>query len=243
MGEKDVKLYRVQSDPAAPYTGDLQARSRWEMPCVRNCPGCGTEVWGNDAIRYPCVDLTGLPNLREFDDPSPQPLDVYLRLCAQLRPLLPAAAVLRPGMGLGPIVGRASGSFGQLFMQNPWSLYMRREALERLQEAGVRGLHGCPTELRFRGKNPPELLEPQLELRGELHADCLPADAKTCEQCGVKSYSLPDPYLLDAATLPTELDLFRLAGWTSVILATERFVEAVKRLGLDGVTFREVPVR
>ena len=200
-------------------------------------------MWGNDAIRYPCADLTGLPNLQEFEDPSPQSFEVYLRLREQVLPLLPAGAVLRPGMALGPMVGRASGTFGPLFMQNPWSFYMRREALERLQEAGVRGLHGCRMEVRFRGKNPPELLEPQLEIRGELHQDCLPQDAKTCAHCGVKNYSLPDPYILDAATLPPELDLFRLAGWSSLIIATERFVDAVRRLQLGGVVFCEVAVR
>jgi uncharacterized double-CXXCG motif protein len=146
-------------------------------------------------------------------------------------------------MALGPMVGRGSGCFGPLFMQNPWSFYLRREALERLREAGIRGLHGCRMEVRFRGKNPPELLEPQLELRGELHPDCLPADAKTCERCGAKNYGLPDPYILDAATLPTEVDLFRAAGGSSLIIVTERFVDAVKRLELDGVVFREVAVR
>lgn len=238
-----MRFYELKYDRSAPYTGGLSGIYKWYLPAVVDCPGCGPGVFGNETVRYPCVDLSGLPNVRDYEDRPPQPLDEYLRLREQLRPLLPPGAMLKPGMALGPMVGRASGSFGQLFMHDPSFIHLRREALERLQEAGVRGLHGCPMELRFRGKNPPELLEPQLEFRGELHADCLPADAKTCERCGAKSYSLPDPYLLDAATLPTELDLFRLAGWSAVILATERFVEAVKRLGLDGVTFREVPVR
>jgi uncharacterized double-CXXCG motif protein len=239
-----MKLYEVRSDQAAGYTSDLRARHKWELPSVRDCPGCGVEVWGNDAIRYPCVDLTELPNLQEYEDPSPQPLEVYLRLCEQVLPLLPPGAVLRPGMALGPMVGTSSGSFSPLSMQNPWSLYLLREALQRLQQEGIRGLRGCPMELRrFRGRNPPELLEAEFLIRGELHPDCLPPDAKTCARCGVKNYSLPDPYILDAATLPTDVDLFRLAGWSSLIIATERFVETVKRLGLDGVIFREVPAR
>jgi hypothetical protein len=40
-----------------------------------------------------------------------------------------------------------------------WLLYARREALEELQEAGVRGLRYCPVEVRFRGKTRPELLQ------------------------------------------------------------------------------------
>jgi hypothetical protein len=49
---------------------------------------------------------------------------------------------------------------------------------------------------------------------------------------------------LDAATLPQDLDLFRLAGFTTLIIGTERFVEAVQRLGYEqDVVFRELPVR
>ncbi|MCP3137238.1 SitI6 family double-CXXCG motif immunity protein [Pyxidicoccus xibeiensis] len=238
-----MKFYRARRDPSAPHSGNLSGIYKWYLPPVLDCPGCGPGVFGTDTFRYPCVDLTGLPNLREFEDPSPRPLEVYLRLREQVLPQLPPGAVLGPGTALGPMVGRASGSFGPLFMHDPGHLEIRREALAQLQEAGVRGLRGCPTELRFRGKSPPELLEPQLEIRGELHRDCLPADAKTCERCGSKNYSLPDPPILDAATLPGEVDLFRLAGWSSLIIATERFVDAVKRLGLDGVVFREVQMR
>ena len=39
-----------------------------------------------------------------------------------------------------------------------------------------------------------------------------------------------------------EQDLFRLADFTTVIIATERFAAAVARLGLEGVVFKEVPV-
>jgi hypothetical protein len=34
-----------------------------------------------------------------------------------------------------------------------------------------------------------------------------------------------------------------MAEATTVILVTERFVDAVKRLGLDGVSFRELEIR
>ena len=61
---------------------------------------------------------------------------------------------------------------------------MRREPLERLQAEGLRGLKGCRTELRFRKKNPPELLEMELLPRGNLHPDCLPGDRPApCPKC------------------------------------------------------------
>ncbi len=84
----------------------------------------------------------------------------------------------------------------------------------------------------------------QLAARGRLHPDCLPADREPpWSKCGTTSLSLPRTYWLDAASLPTQLDVFRLTDWPTLIIATERMVDAVKRLELDGVLFREVEAR
>jgi uncharacterized double-CXXCG motif protein len=121
---------------------------------------------------------------------------------------------------------------------------VRQDALERLQVEGVRGLLGCRTELRFRQKDPPQLLELQIEPHGRLHQDCIPQDVlPPCATCGRVYFRLPDEPILDAASLPRELDLFRVGNFATVIVGTERFMEAVRRLGLDGITFRELPTR
>lgn len=49
--------------------------------------------------------------------------------------------------------------------------------------------------------------------------------------------------ILDAASLPVDRYLFRLANFMMVIVATERFAEAVRRLGFDEVQFRKLPSR
>ena len=41
---------------------------------------------------------------------------------------------------------------------------------------GLRGLLGARTELRWRQKNPPQMLELQVESLGRLHPDCIPPD-------------------------------------------------------------------
>jgi uncharacterized double-CXXCG motif protein len=129
-------------------------------------------------------------------------------------------------------------------MQDPWSLYARREALEQLREAGLRGLQGCPLNVRFRAKRSPELLELQLELHGRFHPDCLPADPPPpCPTCGNDFLKLPDHPLLALESLPTSLDVFRLAQWSTLILVTERMVDAVQRLKLDGLIFQELEAR
>jgi uncharacterized double-CXXCG motif protein len=240
-----VKLYRFTQDLMTRYTGNLMnAGHKWGLPGIQRCSACGVGPGGGAGLHYPCVDLSGLPELEKFEDAWPVPFEEFVRLREMVRPLAPPWALLEPGTEFGPLSGTGSGTFGQLFMQNPWSLYMRREAVERLQEAGMRGLQGCPLEVRFRAKNPPELLELQLESHGLFHPDCLPPDREPrCAACGDNPITLPKPYWLDASSLPEHLDVFRFRDTPAYIFATERFVETVKRLELDGVLFQEVEAR
>jgi uncharacterized double-CXXCG motif protein len=238
-----MKFYHIKEDKAPLYTGNLNAGHRWGLPGVDNCPACGAGG-GVVGLQYPCVDVSILPERKKLDRPWSVPFKEFARLRELVRPLTPKGSLLEPGTVFGPLEGTASGYFGQLFMQNPWSLYIRREALERLQEAGVRGLQGCPPNVRFRVKRPPELLALQFELHGQFHPDCLPPDRKPpCALCENEPLKRPDPVILDATSLPTELDVFRLRqGWTTIV-ATERLVEAVRRLELDGVIFEELETR
>ena len=240
-----MRFYRIDEDWTE-YTGDLSnAASKWGLPGVEPCPDCGAGG-GWAGIEYPCVDLSALParELKKLLDPWPVPFEEFVRLRELVRPLAPKGATLEPGARFGPSVGTASGTFGQLYLLG-WTLVARREALERLQDAGVRGLQGCPLQVRFRGRNPPELRELQMELHGHLHADCQPPDRRPpCSRCGSEaSYSLPKKHWLAAESLPGHLDVFRLRDFPTLIIATERMVEAAHRLELDGVTFQLLEAR
>lgn len=239
-----ARFYWLRKDAASTsrYTGHLNAVHHWGLPGV-HCSTCGA-TWGGGADTYPSVDLSELPNRAEFEDSSPRSLEELARLCEEVRPLLPPGTPLHPGTRFGPLTGTAMGTFGPLSLQNSWTLLVHREALERLQEAGVQGLKGYPTALRFRQKRAPELLDLEIPLSGLLHTDCLPADREpSCGSCGRQGFSRPEEPLLDAASLPEHIDLFRLADWPPMIIGSQRFVEAVKRLELDGVAFRELPLR
>jgi hypothetical protein len=112
------------------------------------------------------------------------------------------------------------------------------------RQAGVQGLKGCKPELRFRQKkNPPDLGELQLEPQGLLHADCLPPRPPPCPRCGRDGFQLPEHLILDKASLPTHTDVFRVANFSTVLVGSERFKEAVQRLGHDGLLFLELPLR
>ena len=241
-----MKFYELERDPSPRYTGNLNASHKWSLPGVEPCPVCDLQPEGGTSAQYPCVDLSGLPpeDQEKLLDAWPVPREEFIRRRELVRPLAPPYAVLESGAAFGPLQGSGLGYFGQLVMQNPWSLCMRREALEQLQSAGVRGLTGCPTQVRFRTKHAPDLRDIQLESHGRFHPGCLPPPNPPCPTCGVAmGHSIPDPYVLDAATMPEHVDIFRLAGASTLLIANERLVDAVRRLELDGVTFKELEAR
>ncbi|MGZ3461018.1 MAG: SitI6 family double-CXXCG motif immunity protein [Archangium sp.] len=240
-----MHYFIIKQDRSSGYTGFVDAAHKWRLPGIINCPGCKA-TWSDGSKAYPSVDLTPVVSLADFEKARPEPIEEYERLCELVRPLLPSGAVLEPGSGLGPLAGNAWGRFGPLVAPFNWWLSMQREALEKLQAEGVRGLKGCRTELRFRQRNSPELLELEVLPMGRAHPDCLPPDRKPpCARCGRVGLTRPDLQLLllDASTLPNDRDLFRLEDFSTTIICTERFVDACKRLGLDGVVFLPVPAK
>ncbi|PTL85074.1 hypothetical protein DAT35_08530 [Vitiosangium sp. GDMCC 1.1324] len=237
-----MRYFRVKEDRST-YTGVVDAAHKRGLPGLLNCPACKA-TWSGGAKVYPSVDLTPVAALADFEEARPEPIEEYERMCELVRPLLPPGAVLEPGAGFGPLVGKAQGRFGPLVFPFGWWLLVQREVLEKLQAEGLRGLKGCPTQLRFRQRASPELLELELLPVGCAHPECLPPNRKPpCSRCGRLALTLPKPLLLDAATLPEHLDVFRLEDFSTVIVCTERFVEACQRLGLDGVVFLPLPTK
>ncbi|MCP3139905.1 SitI6 family double-CXXCG motif immunity protein [Pyxidicoccus xibeiensis] len=235
-------MVRLDRAATAKHGGDIDGTHTWRLPGVR-CHTCGA-TWSDVGHDYPSVDLSLLPERSEFEKPRPEPFPVFARLRELVRPLVPRNAELPPGTSFGPLTGRAFGECGPIAWLSGIRLLMRRDALERLQAEGVRGLKGCRTELRFRKKNPPELLELEVEPCGRLHPDCIPPDVPPpCPTCGRQGFKWPDEPILDAASLPPELDLFRVGNFATMVIGTERFVEAVRRLELNGITFRELLTR
>ncbi|WP_375769755.1 double-CXXCG motif protein [Archangium gephyra] len=238
-----MEYFTLEEDRSSVYTGHIEGTHKWGLPGILRCPGCQVG-WSGGAKSYPSVDLTPVAALADFEEPRAEPFEEYERLCALVRPLLPPGALVEPGAEFGPLVGKAQGRFGPLVALNPWVLLMQRETLEKLQAEGLRGLKGCRTELRFRQRNSPELLELEILPVGRLHPDCLPTGRRPpCPRCGREGLTLPDDRLLDAATLPAHLDLFRLEDFSTVIVCTRRFVDTCRRLGLDGVAFQPLPVK
>ncbi|MFP2926063.1 double-CXXCG motif protein [Pyxidicoccus sp. 3LG] len=239
-----TRYFWLREDRAATarHKGGFNAGHRWGLPGA-SCDACGV-TWSSSGHLYPAVDLSRLPAQGEFEEPRPEPFAEFARLRELVRPLAPPSATLPPGTGFGPLVGTAHGDLGPLTWQGSSLLLLRRDTLERLHAEGIRGLLGARTELRWRQKNPPEMLELQLEPHGRLHPDCIPPDEPPpCQTCGRFGLTRPDEPILDAVSLPTDLDLFRVGNFATMLIGTERFMEAVRRLELEGITFRELPTR
>jgi uncharacterized double-CXXCG motif protein len=238
-----MHYFRVKEDKAASCTGHIDATHQWTLPGLLDCPACKV-TWGDNSKAYPSVDLGPVTAQASFEDAWPKPIEEYERSCELVRPFLPPGAVLEPGAAFGPLVGKAQGRFGSLAAPYSWWLLVQREALEKLQAEGLRGLKGCPTQLRFRQRASPVLLELELLPVGRAHPECLPPHRQPpCPRCHRHGLTLPKPLVLDGATLPHHLDVFRLEDFSTVVVCTERFAEACQRLGLDGVAFHPLPTR
>lgn len=138
-----MKFFEVLEDTSTPQTGSIDGVSRWSIPSIE-CAVCGG--YGGLGESYPTVDLSDFPERTLLEEPrslQSVSLEEYQRLCELLRPRVPIGAPLEPGTQLGPISGKASGRFGDFFFQSPWTLWASREALEKLQAAGVRGIRGA----------------------------------------------------------------------------------------------------
>jgi uncharacterized double-CXXCG motif protein len=235
-------FYKVVMDERTLASGDFNAAHRWGLPGVQ-CPQCDA-IWSGAGLQFPSGDASGLAERAELEDPHLERNFARFEYLRELvRPLLPQGVPLEPGTEFGPLVGNAWGKFGPFAWLNPWTLLVRREVLEQLRAEGVRGLEGHRTALRFRQKQAPELLELELMPHGRFHPDCLSEREPPCARCGRKGISMPEQPVLKEDSLPTHLDLFRLADLTTLLIATERFAQAVQRLGPCGVAFQPLPLR
>lgn len=237
QGATMSSFYEVQP---AHYKIQIHDGHKWSLPAVR-CPTCGF-IWSGTALSLPCVDLSRHPDAEKLATPRvEEDVNEFIRLREAIRPLVPKGLNLEPGTALGPAVGPATGTgFGALTMGFPWMLLARPEGVAFLKAEGLRGIEAGPTDFEFQG-TPEPVMELQIEPFGKVHPDCLPPVRRSpCPTCGRTGISLPQPLLVDPASLPEDRDIFRLADYDQVIAVTARFVEAASRLGSHDLAFVEL---
>ncbi|NOK21918.1 hypothetical protein HMI50_33355 [Corallococcus carmarthensis] len=235
-----MRFFEVNPAEGPRFTGYINGVHRWGLPGGL-CPVCHASPGGLGEA-YPSVDLSGWAHRQELVEARQVPLEEYERLRDQVRSQVPFDAPLFPGAEFGPLTGKASGKWGAMHLPEPWTLVMQRDALECMRGAGI-ALRASKMDLRFLGRTEVELLEIEVHPRGRVHDSCFPGGReRPCERCGRQGGSFPDAPILDSRTLPKDQDLFRLTDYTTIIIATERFVDAVNRFEFEGVVFKEISV-
>ncbi|WP_426748927.1 double-CXXCG motif protein [Myxococcus faecalis] len=232
-----MRFFRLRTSLAGTkHQGSYIAKRRWRLPGAV-CPTCAGE-YASLGVDAPTVDLSAHPGEKEYRKARQVPWAEYVRLRDGVLPYLPEGTVVKPGMGLGPLVGRASGSLPPLVLQDPWTLLVHGDVLEQMTAAGLTGLN--PSESRIAGNKRGPLYELGLAHQGALGAGCQRVyHGEPCVTCGQAEYNTPKPWWLDESTVPT-LDVARFSVMPMVILVSERFAEFVARLAESGVTVEDV---
>lgn len=188
---------------------------------------------------YSCVDLSPLSphDLSVLREPQQVSFSEFERLRETVRPYAPSGAILTPGTTFGPLTGTGSGWFAEMHVGLS-TICLQVEAWKQLSEAGIRGIQACPVQIKFTRRSI-ELVSLQLEVHGRYF---IPGRRPPCPQCGNKFIDWPPPQVLDRATLPIHVDIFRLLDAPAYIIANEHFVDAVRSRRLEGVDFREMKI-
>jgi uncharacterized double-CXXCG motif protein len=232
-----MKLFELRPDE--PATSEVEATHRWHLPGVR-CDVCG-ETWANTGLAYPAVDLSVLTNTESYVKPRPLPRADLERLVAAVSPLLPAGSPpLRPGTDFGPLVGEIFGQPQEIAWHDSWDFLVKKDLWEALQSSLKTA--SVDASLEQDGVIVP-LVELQLEPHGRFAAESFPdGRPPVCSGCGRLGLKRPKDIVIDRSSVRGVPKIFRLAEFTTIVVATEEMVDIIERLGLRGARYVELAV-
>jgi uncharacterized double-CXXCG motif protein len=235
-----MKIFHFDVTWTPRLKGEMDAAHSWCLPGVE-CPVCG-ETWSNTGLEYPSIDLSELDGADQFTARVVS-WEEFDRLRRTIEPLTRGERV-EPGTELGPLRGTAKGpatSFGAFISMAQWTVCVSDSTVPALMRAGLRGIRPFGTKL-IGPTTVPTILELEVLARASLSPDCLPGGVfpPRCEKCGRLPLAAPDSVVLQRATVPKDVDIFRGSDLTTYVFVTERFVEACSELDITNAVFREV---
>lgn len=231
-----MRVFELEPRPSDSWY--VEAQPRWTLPGVI-CNGCG-ETWASVGLSYPTVSLADLADQTPYADGWPVPWERFLELREQIRDRFRPSQLLRPGTGIGPLVGSFKGPICDLTWQHSWNLLCKADAFGRLQ-AKVADLRGAVPELNTAITAKHGLVEVEIEAHGRLVGEVAhrPEPCSVCQRIGVRR---PSRIVLDGSSLNSYLSIFRLEDLTTSIFVTETFLELLTSLSLEGFQATEVDV-
>ena len=213
------------------------------------CPVCGG--WGSAGFEYPSMDISELDGvippafLQESRKNRPMTLDEFAELKQRILPLLGAGRPFEPATQFGPLRGTGSGKFDDFAWLSYDTVLVREPVFSELRDAGF-DLIGVPADIKFRRKQPENLVELELWPTAHLHRSVCPEQCEICgryetmvdlKMLGKASYVIPLPKL-EAATFDGTIPLQRILEWPTILVANEAFAAFIGERGFSGYRLR-----
>jgi uncharacterized double-CXXCG motif protein len=234
-----MRFFEIREDESRKKVPYIDAAHKWGLPGVQ-CPICNN-WWSNVGLEYPSVDLTNFPEEKLYRKARSEPLSEFLKLKQKIADAFPQLTMLNPGAEFGPSVGKTVGKKFEGFVWRAWwTICLESSALEKLKDSGLSLPKTVKAELKFK-KEEQEIFEFDLPLKGKLTNGVYDSiQLKYCDACGRDSASKPEEILIEYSSLLTDIDIFRVSNFTTIILVTEKFVETVSKLDIKGAIFNEI---
>jgi hypothetical protein len=124
---------------------------------------------------------------------------------------------------------------------DPWTMLIEERAATALQDLGVRFPAAKTAQLSARGLDRATFFEIEIWPLAHLVPSTIDAvQPSPCLICGRLGVRMHGQAVVQEASVPGNMDVFRIWEAPTYVLASERFAEAVRSLGLSGTTFTEV---
>jgi len=188
-------------------------------------------------IIYPSVDLS-ISGVTLPLSQRPLPLDEFNKLAAAVQRVFGSERPVVPGAKFGPLVGRATGSFGDFAWVNSWTPLVRESVWAALQSVGIR-IVSITAKLDFGKKSH----EPLRELEALPKATLLETHApEKCPICGrLKSKKL-EQIRIAAASFDSTIPLQRIIQLPTVLVANAPLAKYIREKNLRDVVLKPMDV-
>ncbi len=219
----------------------MELRYKYFIPYVK-CYSC-CQTWGMDTVEYPAFNFEFL-NENDFNDDRVLSVGEFAKLSAKIQQAANRSVWICPGGSIGRLGGDA---YAAKFEDFVWGRVLQPQISKKARDllAGE-GIHLLTAEIDVKYKNKPITshlaiqVEPVPLLTEETMRRYTIVHCDTCgdynqQQCNPK---VPEGFMIQKSLFPSGQHLVMLRE-TFDILASEEFMEAVKKHRLTGLSFKE----
>lgn len=234
-----MEYYKISRDDenwGKLYNDQLQADYTLGMPGV-HCPVCN-QTWAKIGLSYPAIDLSKTPIAKELTEARVVEYEEFEDIRSSVRQFLPDNFPIFPGTCFGPIKGKITGKRGDFVWLHRWDLLVKLTTFEKLLSTGL--LLPEISSPQLQPKLDGQLVQFQIEPHGQLSPNSfVDPDSLICSLCKRDARKV-EKIVLVKESISRELDIFRIGNFTTQILVSRRFKDAVDELKLTNIKFKKI---